>query len=60
MTVTADVVHADPTRSFRDVPLAAPWTRRRVLLAAIAVAFVVGAIWGLRRVEMSLFALVEG
>jgi phosphonate transport system permease protein len=60
MSITADMLHADPTRSVRDVPLGAPWTRRRVLLAAIAVAFIVGSIWGLRRVEMSLFALVEG
>ncbi|WP_395161365.1 PhnE/PtxC family ABC transporter permease, partial [Ilumatobacter sp.] len=60
MAATADVVHADPARVFRDVPLAAPWTRRRVLLAAIALAFIVGAIWGLRRVDMSLFALIDG
>lgn len=60
MSLTADVVHADPTRALREVPLRAPWTRRRVLLTAIAAAFVVGAIWGLRRVEMSLFALIDG
>ncbi|WP_395159751.1 phosphonate ABC transporter, permease protein PhnE [Ilumatobacter sp.] len=60
MTATADAVHADPTRAFRDVPLAAPWTRRRVQLAAIALAFIIGAIWGLRRVDMSLFALIDG
>ncbi|WP_395155985.1 phosphonate ABC transporter, permease protein PhnE [Ilumatobacter sp.] len=60
MSITADVMHADPTRSVRDVPLGAPWTQRRVALAVIAVAFIGGSIWGLRRVEMSLFALVEG
>jgi phosphonate transport system permease protein len=60
MSIAADVMHADPTRSVRDVPLGAPWTQRRVVLAVIAVAFIFGSFWGLRRVEMSLFALVEG
>ncbi len=60
MSLTADVAHADPVRLLGSVPLRAPWTRRRVVLALIAVGFVAGAIWGLRRVEMSLFALVEG
>jgi phosphonate transport system permease protein len=60
MSLTADVVHADPTRALREVPLRAPWTRRRILLNLIAATFVIGAIWGLRRVEMSLFALIDG
>ncbi len=63
MTLTVDppqVVQADPSPAIGDVPLNAPWTRRRLLLTAVAVAFVAGAVWGLWRVEMSLFALIEG
>jgi len=42
------------------VSLTPPWTRRRVLLTAVVVGFLLGSIWGLRRVEMTLFPLIEG
>ncbi|MEM9516789.1 MAG: phosphonate ABC transporter, permease protein PhnE [Actinomycetota bacterium] len=42
------------------VRLSPPWTRRRAILTALAVAFLVGSVWGLRRVEMTLFPLIEG
>lgn len=60
MSATADVLHADPARTVGGVPLRAPWTTRRILLTAIVVTFVVGSLWGLRRVDMSLFALIDG
>ncbi|MEM1332362.1 MAG: phosphonate ABC transporter, permease protein PhnE [Actinomycetota bacterium] len=60
MSTTVDALVGDRSTSVPDVALSPPWTQRRILLTAIAVAFVVGALWALRRVEMSLFALVEG
>ncbi|MEM8621442.1 MAG: phosphonate ABC transporter, permease protein PhnE [Actinomycetota bacterium] len=42
------------------VPLSPPWTRRRITLTLLACGFLAGSIWGLRRVEMTLFPLIEG
>jgi len=37
-----------------------PWNRRRALLWAFAVVSIIAAVWGIRRVELSLFALIDG
>ncbi len=49
-----------PEVDLDSVPLSAPWTLPRILMAAVGVLAVVGAFWGLRRVDLSLFSLIEG
>ena len=50
----------DTSTPAADVRLTPPWTRRRIILTLLAVGFVVGSIWGLRRVEMTFIPLIEG
>ncbi len=45
---------ADPS------PLSPPWTRRRALMLMIAIGWVAASIWGIRRAELSIIALIEG
>lgn len=37
-----------------------PWTFDRITMWTLAIGFVVASIWGLRRVELSLFTIIEG
>ncbi|MEJ7799356.1 MAG: phosphonate ABC transporter, permease protein PhnE [Ilumatobacter sp.] len=54
MTASEIVWSAGPAR------LSPPWDRRRVLLWAIAASFLIGAVWGMQRVDMSITALIDG
>jgi phosphonate transport system permease protein len=49
-----------PGATTADIPLLPPWTRRRATLVLIGVIAVGLSLWGLRRVELSFFALLEG
>ncbi len=43
-----------------EVALSPPWSRRRVQLWIFAAASAALAVWGIRRVDLSLFALIDG
>ncbi len=40
--------------------LSAPWTARRATLLLISIGLLAGSVWGLWRVHLSLFALIDG
>lgn len=53
-------VISSPGSAASDIPLLPPWTRRRVLLVLVAVVFIGLSLWGIRRVDLSFFALIDG
>lgn len=61
-TLTADplVATAEPDRPSTPPRLSPPWTPRRIGLWAVSIGFVIGSIWGLRRVEMTFIPIIEG
>ncbi len=42
------------------VRLSPPWDRRRAILLAIVVGWLAASVWGIRRADLSIIALVEG
>lgn len=41
-------------------PVSRPWTSRRAILWALSLAFIAASVWGIRRSEVSLTALIDG
>jgi phosphonate transport system permease protein len=62
MTTLAPRPHkpAAPSLALDQLPLRPRWTMGRAMLAFVAAAAVVLSLWGVRRVDLSLFALIDG
>ena len=60
MTTLTDPPSRTTTGRATELRLTPPWTRRRILLLTTVVALAVLTVWGVRRVELSLLALIDG
>ncbi len=58
MTTISTPVTGRP--SVDSIPLSKPWNRSRATLLLIAVGALIGSIWGLGRVDLSIFSIVDG
>ena len=60
MTITISRPPSPPADRTERVALCPPLTRSRVTLQALVVVVLIGSLWGLWRVDLSLFSIIEG
>jgi phosphonate transport system permease protein len=53
-------VRSPQQRAPVQVPISPPWTLRRAALWALAIGGLLASVWGLRRVDLSFFGIIEG